>query len=44
MLADYIEPHMTWGDFSQIGWTTKKIPGSFHANGHFLVGMEGINF
>jgi len=25
--ADDIEPHLGRGDFSQIGWTTKEIPG-----------------
>jgi hypothetical protein len=25
--ADDIEPHLGRGDFSQISWTTKEIPG-----------------
>jgi hypothetical protein len=42
--TDNIEPHLCRGDFSQIGWTAKKVPGFCQRNWDKLLGMDGINF
>jgi hypothetical protein len=42
--TDDIEPHLRRGDFSQISWTTKEIPGFCQRNWDKLLGMDGINF
>jgi hypothetical protein len=39
-----IEPHLRRGDFSQIGWTTKKVPSFCQRNWDKLLGMDGIYF
>ena len=39
-----IEPHLGRGDFSQIGWTTKEIPGFCQRDRDKLLGVDGVNF